>query len=289
MKNFSCTFFLILLPFIAQAEFLVKGKITDQQNQPIPFVNIGFVGTSIGTISTVDGEFLLHLSEMPDHTIPLRFSCMGFEPIELKLTTKSISDPMHIKMKESAILLQEMVVKPTVLKTITYGNKDEKTFMITNLAINAKPNMNLGAEIGRKFRLGKDPNYISKLKFYVGYNNFDTLLIRVNFYEIESGKPSKILQTKPILRQVIDQKSGWVTFDLEEENLMLSGTIVASIEWIGASKQGDKFGLNISMPALFQTHYYKFGAQNKWKVFPNMSSSMVLIVESEEILKGKEE
>ncbi|MDG1276526.1 MAG: hypothetical protein P8O16_04545 [Algoriphagus sp.] len=66
---------------------------------------------------------------------------------------------------------------------------------------------------------------------------------------------------------------------------MASGTIVASVEWIGASNRGNKFGLNISMPALFQTHYYKYGAQNNWKVYPNMSSSMVLVVESEETLK----
>jgi hypothetical protein len=66
---------------------------------------------------------------------------------------------------------------------------------------------------------------------------------------------------------------------------MASGTIVASVEWIGASNRGNKFGLNISMPALFQTHYYKYGAQNNWKVYPNMSSSMVLVVESEETLE----
>jgi hypothetical protein len=168
MKNFGFTFCLILLPFIAQAEFLVKGKVTDLQNQPIPFVNVGFVDTTIGTISTVEGEFVLYLSELPDNTIPLRFSCMGFEPMELVLIAESISDPMHIKMKESTILLQEMVVKPSVLETIEYGNKDEKTSLITNLAINAQPNMNLGAEIGRKFRLGKEPKLYFKIEILCG-------------------------------------------------------------------------------------------------------------------------
>jgi hypothetical protein len=282
MKNLLHIFFLILLPFIAQAEYLVKGKVTNEFDQPIPFVNIGFVGTSIGTVSTVNGEFVLYLSEVPDNKIPLRISCMGFEPQELLLSKDSFSELIYIKLKENTLVLQEMVVKSGVLKTKEYGNKDEKTAMKTNLALSNKPNMNLGAEIGRKFRLGNEPNFITKLKFYVGFNNFDTLMIRVNFYELESGKPANTLQRKPILRQVVNHKSGWVTFDLEEENLVLSGTIVASIEWVGASKQGKSFGLNISMPALFQTHYYKYGAQNNWKVFPNMSSSMVLIVETED-------
>jgi hypothetical protein len=284
MKNLAFTCCLLLFSFVAQAEYLIKGKVTDLNDQPIPYVTIGFVGTSIGTIATAAGDFELYLDELPEAT-PLRFSCMGYEAQDLILSLEKIGEPLQIKLNESTLLLQEQVVKPKVLKTIEYGNADEKTAIQTNLAISTKPNMNLGAEIGRKFRLGKEANYLSKLKFFVAFNNFDTLLIRVNFYELESGKPTKIIQQKPILRQVVDHQSGWVTVDLEEENLMASGTIVASIEWIGASKRGNKFGLNISMPALFQTHYYKYGAQNNWKVYPNMSSSMVLVVESEETLK----
>lgn len=282
LKNFLYIFCFIMLSNFAQAEYLVKGKVTDVYDRPIPFVNIGFVGTSIGTVSNVNGEFLLYLDEIPDNNSPLKFSCMGFEPRQLVLKAEDVSDELNIKLMENTLLLQEFIVKPKTLKKKEYGNHSENTSMKTNLAINEKPDMNLGAEIGRKFRLGKNLKYILKLKFFMGYNNFDTLIIRVNFYEIESGIPAQALHQKPIIRQVVGQKSGWVTFDLEEENLAMSGTIVASIEWIGASKKGNKFGLNISMPALRQTHYYKFGAQNNWKVFPNMSSSMVLIVESNE-------
>lgn len=282
MKKFLYTCCFILFPFLVQAEYLISGKVTDEQNRPIPFVNVGFVGTSIGTVSTISGEFTLYLDEIPDSTIPLRISCMGYEPLEIVLTEGSFSQTFLVKLKEDSILLQEMVVKSGVLTTKEYGNSDEKTAMKTNLAISTQPGMNLGAEIGRKFRLGEELNFVSSLKFYVAFNNFDSLMIRVNFYELESGKPSKVLNPKPILREVVGHKSGWVTVDLEDENLVLSGTIVASVEWVGASKRGSAFGLNISMPALMQTHYYKYGAQNNWKVFPNMSSSMVLIVEKED-------
>lgn len=285
MKALLTSILLIALAFSVRAEWVIKGQVTDSLNQPIPYVNIGFVGTSIGTVSTEDGEFVLFLSEIPDLSVPLRISCMGYEAVELLLSAESNSQPLRIQLHESTTLLQEQVVRPQGWKTVELGNDNEKTGMKTNLAISSQPNMNLGAEIGRKFRLGDDPSYLSKLKFFVAFNNFDTLLIRVNFYELESGKPTKIIQQKPILRQVVDHQSGWVTVDLEEENLMASGTIVASVEWIGASKRGSKFGLNISMPALFQTHYYKYGAQNNWKVYPNMSSSMVLEVEAKETLK----
>jgi hypothetical protein len=280
MKNLFNIFSLIMIHFAAQSEYLIKGKVINDLDQPIPYVNIGFVGTAIGTVSEESGDFALYLAEIPDKNLPLRFSCMGYEPLEMILKAETISNPIIVKLQRNTVSLPELVVKPGNLKTREYGNTSENTAMKTNLAISDKPNMNLGAEIGRKFRLSKAPNYISKLKFYVGYNNFDTLLIRVNFYEIISGKPANTLHQNPILRKVINHKTGWVTFDLEEEHIVLSGSIIASIEWIGASKHGNNFGLNISMPALFQTHYYKYGAQNKWKVFPNMSSSMVLIAES---------
>ncbi|GMQ29759.1 carboxypeptidase-like regulatory domain-containing protein [Algoriphagus confluentis] len=282
MKKFLPTCCIILLPFFVHAEYLIRGKVSDEQDRPIPFVNVGFVGTSIGTVSSMEGEFRLYFAEMPDLSIPLRISCMGFEPIEVMLTEENFEQPLHFGLKENPIQLQEAVVKSGALHTKTYGNEDEKTAIKTNLAISSQPGMNLGAEIGRKFRLGDEPNFVSSLKFFVAFNNFDSLMIRVNFYELESGKPAKVLNAKPILREVLDHKSGWVTFDLEDENLVLSGSIVASIEWVGASKRGNAFGLNISMPAIFQTHYYKYGAQNSWKVFPNMSSSMVLVVERED-------
>lgn len=264
----------------AHGQYLITGKVTDGENQPIPYVNIGFAGTSIGTVSTAQGEFSLSLNEAPDRSIPLIFSCMGFVGREVQLSAELINQCLHVQMEANSIELQELVVKSGAFKQREYGNNDETTAMKTNLAISEKPNMNLGAQIGSKFRLGNSENYVSKLKFYVAFNNFDSLLIRVNFFKIESGKPGRQLNIKQIVRPVINHKRGWVTFDLEDENIVLSGTIVAAIEWIGADQRGSAFGLNINMPALFQTHYYKYGAQNTWEVFPNMSASMVLIVES---------
>lgn len=261
-------------------QYLITGKVTDSEHQPIPYVNIGFAGTSIGTVSTAQGDFSLSLNEIPEKAIPLTFSCMGYASREVQLSAEPINQILQVQMEARSIELQELMVKSGAFKKREYGNNDETTAMKTNLAISDKPNMNLGAQIGRKFRLGDTENYVSKLKFYVAFNNFDSLLIRVNFYEIESGKPGRQLNSKQIVRHVINHKRGWVTFDLEDENIVLSGTIVAAIEWIGAGQRGSAFGLNINMPALFQTHYYRYGAQNTWKVFPNMSASMLLMVET---------
>lgn len=271
--------FLFIGCYQLNAQQIIKGKIQDEMNNTIPFVSVGFVGTSIGTVADINGIFLLNLNQPLRENIPLRFSCVGFEPIELIITNTDSIIVRDIELKQATIGLEEVVVRSETVAIKTNGNHSENTAIKTNLALSKQPNMNLGAEVGRKFRLSNKRHLITGLKFFMAYNNYDTLMLRINFYETNMNKPTRALNGKSIIRQVTGVKSGWVNFDLTEENILLSGTVVASVEWVGASKRGNAFGLNISMPAPAQTHYYKYGAQNTWKVFPGMSTSMVLTSE----------
>ena len=65
-----------IVSFAQEIEF--KGVIMDSFNTPIPYVNIGILHKSIGTVSNDLGEFSLKLHEsMKSDTI--RISCFGFE------------------------------------------------------------------------------------------------------------------------------------------------------------------------------------------------------------------
>jgi len=271
--------FLLTGCFHLNAQLIINGKILDEINQPIPFVSIGFVGTSIGTVADINGVFKLSLSQPVSENIPLRFSCIGFESVELFINGKDSILNIFPILKQVTIGLEEVVIRSKMIEIKSNGNKSENTAIKTNLAISNQPNMNLGAEVGRKFRLSNKEHLITGLKFYMAFSNYDTILLRINFYDLKMAKPDRILNSNSIIRMVTGVSSGWVSFDLTDENIVLTGNVVASVEWIGASKKGNAFGLNISMPAPAQTHYYKYGAQNNWKVFPGMSTSMVLASE----------
>ena len=61
MKVFRGLLFL-LLAWGARAQTEYAGSVIDAQTgQPIPFVNVGVVGRSIGTVSDVDGFLLFEL------------------------------------------------------------------------------------------------------------------------------------------------------------------------------------------------------------------------------------
>lgn len=266
----ACSFF---------AENIISGQIKDSKGNGVAYVNIGFVETSVGTVSNMDGSFSFTANEKIWASKILRFSCIGYTTVDVKIENEEQLKNVEIEMKKEVYALKELIIKPTKTVSKQYGNHSEKTFMKTNLAISKEPNMNLGAQIGRKFWFNNKAHFIKSVKFHLAYNNYDTALFRINFYDLSWGKPNKIINEKSIYKELVGFKKGWVEVDLSDHDVVLSGNVAVAIEWIGASKKGNFLSLNISVPAPMQTHFYKFGAQNRWKIFRNMSTSIVVDAE----------
>ena len=63
----------------------VKGKIIDNNGQPLPGANIIVTGTTTGTISDYDGNYTLTVNQEPPFTIQI--SSVGFETVNQEVTT----------------------------------------------------------------------------------------------------------------------------------------------------------------------------------------------------------
>src|SRR5690606_1903467 len=57
-------------------EKTITGKITDENNEPLPGVNIVLKGTTTGTITDIDGNYRL---TVPDDATTLVFSSVGYQ------------------------------------------------------------------------------------------------------------------------------------------------------------------------------------------------------------------
>ena len=65
LKSFRILISLTLIifsSFIANCQFNVKGIVIDQNEEPIPFANVIFSGTELGTLTNFKGEFELSSS-----------------------------------------------------------------------------------------------------------------------------------------------------------------------------------------------------------------------------------
>lgn len=95
---------LFMIPFALYAQTgVVKGRVTDSSNAPLPGVNITIKGSTYGTITDVEGNYNIEVS--PNQI--LVFTFIGMDNQEVAYTGQSVID---IKMVESIRSIDEVVV-----------------------------------------------------------------------------------------------------------------------------------------------------------------------------------
>nr|WP_321355161.1 TonB-dependent receptor [uncultured Draconibacterium sp.] len=105
-----------------QENISIKGKVTDSSDLPLPGVSVIIKGTMKGTVTDVDGNFVL--TNIPENTI-LEFSFVGMKNQELTVAGKT---NIKVVMEDETIGLDEVVA-------IGYGNlrKRDLTGSITSI------------------------------------------------------------------------------------------------------------------------------------------------------------
>ena len=203
--NFIKALILSIFPvfLFSQNEHIIVGQVTDESGIPLPYVNIGVVGTTTGTVSGLNGHFQLFFPDAIENNGTLRFSMIGHENRSFPLTDflKKNKGEVIIKLPSVTTNLNEVIVRPRFTKRKTLGMKRSRVSRVTNFAISKKPNQNLGAEIGRKFRLPGKKTTLDTFRFFVAQNNFDTVRFRLNIYSLKNGKPKK----KPVKRKYFNR------------------------------------------------------------------------------------
>jgi TonB-linked SusC/RagA family outer membrane protein len=92
----------------------VNGKVTNEAGQPLPGVNIVVKGTNIGTVTDIEGNYLL---DVPDENAVLVFSFIGYKSQEVPIAQRNV---INIRLAEDAAQLEEVVV-------IGYGEQSRET------------------------------------------------------------------------------------------------------------------------------------------------------------------
>lgn len=96
---------LFLCTAIGFAQVKVSGVVVDEQNEPVPFANIIFVGSTEGAVSDENGKFYLE-SENTYSEVQVTF--LGYEKEIVPITARNFN--LTIVLKEDAASLSEVVV-----------------------------------------------------------------------------------------------------------------------------------------------------------------------------------
>lgn len=104
--NFGIMFLsAILLSFSVQAQQVVNGKVTDENNMGMPGVNVILQNTTTGTTTNSNGDYSLSVAEGGDPV--LIFSFIGYNTEEIAIAGRTIVD---VSLTPNIQALQEVVV-----------------------------------------------------------------------------------------------------------------------------------------------------------------------------------
>lgn len=223
---------LLTLTSSSYSQTILTGAVVNQENDPIPYANIGIVDTEVGTISNEDGSFRISIpATYNDHQ--LLFSSIGYEQTSVPVNSATGSSNLQIQLKKKITELPQLVVYP-----------DRKKNRFKELGNNAS--LFLSGELhydsvyaGSAMALLIDRSNYSSLKYlnsaslYIAKNLSPKFKVR---FRVMSVDPENMQPEKDLLHQSVvlnsDKRRGWMTFELEENLYLQEDRFYVVFEWI---------------------------------------------------------
>ena len=108
MKNFTLlTFLLFSISNFAQ----IKGTVSDENGNPLPFVSVFEENTYNSTTSNEQGKYQLNVKEIGKNKIIFQF--LGYKAQKLTIqNTSSASYTLDVKLQEENVTLNEVIINP---------------------------------------------------------------------------------------------------------------------------------------------------------------------------------
>jgi hypothetical protein len=208
IKPHGIGLFLLLLLFsnLCAQKTTVSGKVVDNEtNEPVPYVNIGFQHSLVGTISETDGSFFL---STPKATDTLLVSSLGYEMIRLHIE-KGATQKFEIRLLPKSIALDAIVVTPgenpafKILKKINDHKKQNNPEKLSDYQYKAYTKLRLDMNnIDQNF---KDSKLIKDFSFVFDYMDSSEVFNKNYLPLLITETVSKIYRSKnpPVNREVI--------------------------------------------------------------------------------------
>lgn len=240
-RLFVATLTLLLVSALAAQAQLFDGVVKDAKtNQPLPYVNVGIIGKSIGTVTDSAGRYNLTLANHDADS--LRISMIGYRAL-----TYRVSD--FLKKDQKIISLTPVV---TQLKEVKVSNKKWKEVILGNTTQSKSGNAGfrsnrLGYEMGTIIKIKKSPTYIKEFNASIASEVTQPVKLRLNFYSVKDGLPDQLLQNQNIF-VTVNKGQEKININLEQYNIYVEDKFFVSLEWIeNAGGRGVMFSAGLSL------------------------------------------
>ena len=227
MHRLIITCLIVNLVFSSRGQ-IISGQVVDAKTQePLPYVHIGVPGKNMGTISRHNGEFHIDLSKASKDE-SLSFSMVGYETNAIAITTIE-GNYLKVSLTPKTYLLQEVAVNDSEIINLQKFGRYQPTKTTTGHS--GKGEFGWGGEWGLRIYHNKLRYQIYDVNLHLRFNTVDSILFRINIYELDGNLPGQPIPEKEIFVTAYKREK-WIKKDLVSENLIVDEDIIVTFELV---------------------------------------------------------
>jgi hypothetical protein len=285
-KVFIITFFLLSLSILTRsqrppvADINIKGKIVQQENnQPLPYVSIGVLNKSLGTLTDTLGNFSFQVGR-ENLTDTLKISLIGY--LSKKITVKDFLESkektigLNIKFTE----LAEVEITSGKSGTETIGRQGNGKLIQVSIHNKKSVEETIGSEMGMRYKTKQASATLKDFNFYISGNNFNYIKYRINIYSVKDNMPDTLIYNRQIFMTIDNFKTGWIKVDLMPLNIKVKHDFIVTVQWVESKmerKESPITMIPVAMTIFSKNCYARIASQDKWKtVGMNLSNFVTL-------------
>lgn len=249
----------------AWGQLRLTGHVVDSEGKtPLGYVNIGIKKKNVGTVTSPDGSFELEVPKSHNRDT-LTFSLVGYSEYNLALADFDMGTPLNIELTQKNTTLEEAVVLGKRPKEYQFGIK--RRGLLIHFS-DGMFNPDDSFEIGQLIKLGDTPIRLTALNLYVLDSRADSATFRINFYRYSDGEPTERVVEKSILQRKAIKK-GWLRFDLTDDNVYLSGDVIAALEFLpGTTDDRQQISYEVKLGGSSKS-FYRRNSLGGWNTPPH--------------------
>ncbi|MEM6844402.1 MAG: carboxypeptidase-like regulatory domain-containing protein [Bacteroidota bacterium] len=222
----------------------ISGIVLDSATQePMAYVHIGVLGKNLGVISRDDGTFQIDLSGAAPQD-QLTFSSIGYHSRHIPQSAWK-SSPMKVYLSPQTYTLKEVVVEDSRLGELVKIGRYQPTKWTSGQSGLEK--FGWGGEWAIRIFSDGHSYRIKDINFHTRFNTMDSVLFRINIYDVKDSMPNNSLLQEELLVKSY-KRDKWISQDVSSRQLLIDEDIIVSFEvvqlWL--SSRGDN--------SLFFTH-----------------------------------
>ena len=260
----------------------LRGKVVDTENNlPLPYVSVGVLNKSQGTVSDSLGQFAFSITT-ENISDSLQFSIIGYHSFRVAVKDFINNSDKPIKLTANVTLLREVHVTSSNSRKNTEAIGRQSSGKLIQASIHNKTSADetVGSEMGMRYKIDKNNAILKDFNFYISANNFNSIIFRINIYSVKNDLPDTLINNKQIFTTINNFKTGWIKIALEEYSLTVRNDIIITVQWV--ESRMDKKEKPVTIVPVEVTPFSKFcyariASQDKWKRMGIRLSSYVTI------------